>query len=209
MCRVLFLLLALVLDRYVSYVSSALNVGTSLSSHRRSVLPPLTHSEFLTAEETLDNLKLYNPLLPYGEKLVPLQEVPADYTYSPPEVGADIYIGSAVAVMPIVWGAVEFWKRVKTQQECLLCSGSGLVYSTRSGGKLTRPRKCWSCGGFIPWLGWKMFFLGSFTDMGNGGVLQRPAADYKDINKRIQDGTLDPGSAMNSKKEVIDDDENK
>ena len=76
--------------------------------------------------------------------------------YVAPEVGPEIYVGSFIAVLPIVWGALEFYKRIKTQQECLLCTGSGLVYVTPSGSKLTRPRKCYNCGGFIPWLGWKM-----------------------------------------------------
>ena len=76
--------------------------------------------------------------------------------YVAPEVGPEIYIGSLIAVLPIFWGAIEFYKRIKTQRECLLCTGSGLVYVTPSGNKLTRPRKCYSCGGFIPWLGWKM-----------------------------------------------------
>lgn len=100
--------------------------------------------------------KLYNPLMPYSDQLVPLVPTSPDYVYVPPEVGTEIYLGSIIAVLPIAWGAVEFYKRVKTQQECLLCTGSGLVYNTRQGNKLTRPRKCWSCGGFIPWLGWKM-----------------------------------------------------
>jgi len=43
----------------------------------------------------------------------------------------------------------------------------------------------WSCGGFIPWLGWKMFFFSTFFDIGNGGPLQRPAKDYDAINKKI------------------------
>lgn len=69
-----------------------------------------------------------------------------------------------------------------TQVYCL--RGSGLVYVTRSGGKLTRPRKCWNCGGFLPWLGWKRFFLTSLFDFGNGGALQRPAKDYEETNMR-------------------------
>ena len=137
--------------------------------------------------------KLYNPLIPYNDKLIPMQEMPSDYVYVPPDVGIEIYVGSIVAVLPIAWGAVEFWKRIKTQQDCLLCTGSGLVYATRSGGKLTRPRKCWSCGGFIPWLGWKMFFFSTFFDIGNGGALQRPSADYDEINAKIRSGELEAG----------------
>ena len=93
-------------------------------------------------------------------------------------------------MIPIVWATIEFTNRIKTQQQCLLCNGSGLSSITRAGNKLTRPRKCWSCGGFIPWLGWKMFFLGSFTDIGNGGVLLRPAKDYNEINNQIKSKQL-------------------
>ena len=31
-----------------------------------------------------------------------------------------------------------------------------------------------------------MFFLSSFIDVGNGGPLQRPAADYNEVNERIR-----------------------
>ena len=145
--------------------------------------------------------KLYNPLIPYNDELLPLSPTPSDYVYIPPEVGPEIYIGSVVAVLPIVWGAVEFYKRIKTQQECLLCTGSGLVYRTPGGTKLTRPRKCWSCGGFIPWLGWKMFFFSTFFDVGNGGVLQRPSANYEEINEKIKRGEMEPGAIDEDREE--------
>lgn len=91
--------------------------------------------------------------------------------------GAEIWVGSIVALVPIVWATIEFTSRIRVQQACLVCSGSGLVYVTKSGNALSRARKCWNCGGFLPWLGWRRFFLSTF-DVGNGGVLQRPAADY-------------------------------
>lgn len=109
-----------------------------------------------------------------------------DYVYVPPEVGPEIYAGSIIAVLPIIWATVEFTSRIRTQRNCLACNGSGLVYVTKQGTPLTRPRKCWSCGGFIPWLGWKMFFLSTFFDVGNGGVLQRPSKDYEENNERIR-----------------------
>lgn len=59
---------------------------------------------------------------------------------------------------------------------------------SRQGSVLSRPRKCWSCGGFIPWLGWKRFLSTSVEDPGNGGPLQRPARDFEATNKRIQSG---------------------
>lgn len=114
--------------------------------------------------------------------------------YVPPVVGPEIWIGSIVALIPIVWATIEFTGRIKTQQQCLVCSGSGLVYITKSGNEIKRPRKCWNCGGFLPWLGWRMFFFSTFTDVGNGGVLQRPASDYKETNERIrreQDQTME------------------
>ena len=71
--------------------------------------------------------------------------------YEPPEVGVEIYAGSAIAVIPIIWASFEFWSRIQTQQQCLVCNGSGLVKVTKSGNPLSRMRKCWSCGGFLPW----------------------------------------------------------
>ena len=162
-----------------SYESNSL--GHILSSKTRKIV---------NRNKKLSNNRLHsNPLLEYNDlnDLIPVNPTPPDYIYVPPEVGVEIYIGSIIAVLPIVWGAIEFYKRIETQRECLLCTGSGLVYVTKSGSKLTRPRKCWSCGGFIPWLGWKMFFFSTFFDIGNGGALQRPAKDYDEINKKIKE----------------------
>ena len=103
-------------------------------------------------------------------------------TYTPPTVGAEIWIGSIVAVIPIIWATFEFVGRIRTQRQCAVCQGNGLAYVTKSGNRLNRPRKCWNCGGFLPWLGWKMFFLSSVKDVGNGGVLRRPARDYAQTN---------------------------
>jgi hypothetical protein len=113
-----------------------------------------------------------------------------DYVYTPPDVGADIWVGSIVALLPIIWATFEFTSRIRVQQQCLVCSGSGLVSVTKSGNALSRPRKCWSCGGFLPWLGWKMFFLSTFAP-GNGGALQRPSADYEATQEAIRSGKLD------------------
>ena len=100
------------------------------------------------------------------------------YEFIPPEVGPEIYAGSAIALIPIIWATYEFTNRIRIQQECLICTGSGLVYKTKSGNALSKARKCWNCGGFLPWLGWKMFFLSGLVDPGNGGVLLRPSEDY-------------------------------
>jgi hypothetical protein len=105
--------------------------------------------------------------------------------YVPPEVGPSIFVGSAVALVPIVWATYEFANRIRVQQECLVCNGSGLISFTKRNTPLNRQRKCYNCGGFLPWLGWKAFFLSSFTDVGNGGALQRPARDYDANNAAI------------------------
>merc|ERR1711871_149312 len=163
----------------------------NISSRRILRLQRISKRE--TDAPSSSTLAAGNPLIPLDDPLVPVVPVPSDYVYVAPEVGPEIYIGSLIAVLPIFWGAIEFYKRIKTQRECLLCTGSGLVYVTPSGNKLTRPRKCYSCGGFIPWLGWKMFFFSTFFDVGNGGVLQRPAANYKEINEKIKSGEMEPG----------------
>ena len=111
--------------------------------------------------------------------------------FEPIEIGADIWIGTIVSLIPIIWATIEFTSRIRVQRQCLVCSGSGLVYTTKSGNELSRPRKCWNCGGFLPWLGWKMFFLSTFFDIGNGGVLQRPARDYLQNNEEIRRKNLE------------------
>lgn len=105
-------------------------------------------------------------------------------SYEPPQVGAEIWIGSAVALVPIIWATFEFVGRIRVQQRCAVCQGSGLTKTTKAGKTTSRLRKCWNCGGFLPWLGWKAFFLSSFGDVGNGGVLQRPAKDYLQTNAK-------------------------
>lgn len=48
------------------------------------------------------------------------------------------------------------------QRRCEVCGGSGLVQK----GKY--PKKCPQCGGFFPWISWKMF-LSANARPGNGG----------------------------------------
>lgn len=45
--------------------------------------------------------------------------------YVPPEVTPEIYVGSAVAMIPIVWATYEFTSRLRIQRNCLVCNGSG------------------------------------------------------------------------------------
>lgn len=113
--------------------------------------------------------------------------LPSSYEYVPPEVGAEIYVGSIVALVPIVWATYEFTNRIRIQQECLVCSGSGLISVTKSGQSLKRQRKCYNCGGFLPWLGWRAFWFSTFTDVGNGGVLQQPSKDYDRTNQALRE----------------------
>lgn len=53
---------------------------------------------------------------------------------------------------------------------------------SRKGKKLRQPIKCYACGGFLPWQNWGRFWQ-SNMDVGNGGVLQRPANDYDELNE--------------------------
>lgn len=115
----------------------------------------------------------------------------ANYVFVPPDVSKEIYLGTIIATLPFIWATKTFGTRIVVQRECLVCKGSGLVYVTKQNNALSRPRKCWSCGGFLPWLGWKMFFFSSFFDIGNGGPLQRPAKDYELTNERIRKGEID------------------
>ena len=122
---------------------------------------------------------------------------PSDYVFVPPEVGPEIYVGSIVALVPIVWATYEFTSRIRIQQRCLVCQGSGLVNFTQKGSPLTRQRKCYNCGGFLPWLGWKAFFFSTFSP-GNGGPLQRPSKDYKANNAALE----------NVSQELVEEEEN-
>lgn len=87
------------------------------------------------------------------DEWTPPAPLPDNYEFIPPEVGPEIYLGSIISMIPIIWASVEFNARIQTQRRCKLCNGSGLVYVTQSGNTLKRPRKCGLCGGFLPWLG--------------------------------------------------------
>jgi len=75
------------------------------------------------------------------EYIPPPLSLPSDYVFIKPDVGPEIWIGSIVALIPIIWATFEFTSRIRTQQECLVCNGSGLVYVTKQGTPLTRARK--------------------------------------------------------------------
>lgn len=131
----------------------------------------------------------------------------ADYVFVPPEMTNELYLGAIIATLPFIWASNSFGSRLLVQRDCLVCTGSGLVYVTRQGNPLTRARKCWSCGGFLPWLGWKMFFFSSFFDVGNGGALQRPSKDYEATNEAIRKGELD--YSIGQKQAAEDEEKNK
>eukprot|EP00903_Cladosiphon_okamuranus_P005736 g5692.t1 len=97
-----------------------------------------------------------------------------------------IVLGSAACVGAYAWAAYEFGSRIVTQRACEVCGGSGLVKTSRSGKNLRQPVKCYACGGFLPWENWGKFWQ-SNMDVGNGGVLRRPASDYDELNEAARE----------------------
>ncbi|KAG2454770.1 hypothetical protein HYH02_000605 [Chlamydomonas schloesseri] len=98
--------------------------------------------------------------------------VPSGYVPSPVEPGWEIWLGFVAGVVPFAIGSYEFGKRILIQLRCEVCGGRGLVPSAGAG-KDKYLRKCPQCGGFFPWISWKMF-LSSTATPGNGGPLQQP-----------------------------------
>ncbi|GIL58802.1 hypothetical protein Vafri_13793 [Volvox africanus] len=98
--------------------------------------------------------------------------VPAGYVPSPLEPGWEVWLGFVAGVVPFAIGAYEFGKRIIIQLRCEQCGGRGLVPSAGPG-RDKYLRKCPQCGGFFPWISWKMF-LTSTAAPGNGGPLQQP-----------------------------------
>lgn len=45
-------------------------------------------------------------------------------------------------------------------------------------------------GGFLPWLGWRYFFLSTFMDPGNGGALKLPSKKYDQYNDEVKEQQL-------------------
>lgn len=87
------------------------------------------------------------------------------YVPSPMDPGWQVYVGAVIGVIPFIIATYEFGKRVIIQRRCNVCGGSGLVLK----GKYYK--KCVACGGFLPWLGWRMFF---FSSPGNGSPVMPP-----------------------------------
>jgi hypothetical protein len=91
----------------------------------------------------------------------------------PPLVVEDwqLWVGFLAGLAPVVIATFEFGKRIAIQRQCAVCTGSGLV--TKTINKQPRLVKCVACGGFLPWVSWKLF-LQDTQRVGNGGALRLP-----------------------------------
>ena len=93
-----------------------------------------------------------------------------------------IYYGFIAGLTPCVIAAYEFGKRIIIQRRCELCGGSGLIQKGRY------MRKCTSCGGFLPWQSWELFFT---SDAGNGSRVRAPKGQtsvFYDVEAARKDG---------------------
>ena len=93
-----------------------------------------------------------------------------------------IYYGFIAGLSPFVIAAYEFGKRIIIQRQCELCGGSGLIQKGRYS------RKCTSCGGFLPWQSWELFFT---SDAGNGSRVRAPKGQtsvFYDVEAARKDG---------------------
>lgn len=178
------ILLSLFLFALICFLTSAFK---SVLRHKyASCSHSCAHSSRRTSHQASESFNIGDVIFKdsVATSIQSLSDTTSTYEYVPPEVGPEIYIGSVVALIPIVWATYEFTSRVRVQQQCAVCQGSGLVNLTRNGTELKNARKCYNCGGFLPWLGWKKFFLSTF-DPGNGGVLQRPSKNYMENNLKV------------------------
>ncbi|EFJ45505.1 hypothetical protein VOLCADRAFT_94233 [Volvox carteri f. nagariensis] len=78
--------------------------------------------------------------------------------------GADVRASAGVGAAPALARIIQL--------RCEQCGGRGLVASSGPG-RDRYLRKCPQCGGFFPWISWKLF-LTSTAAPGNGGPLQQP-----------------------------------
>ncbi|KAG5187738.1 hypothetical protein JKP88DRAFT_287913 [Tribonema minus] len=138
-------------------------------------------------------------LLAESLKEVPGLGIPAQpqNVYVPPDQVDNfpqIVAGSAAGVLVYLWALYEFGSRIVTQRACAVCNGSGLVTVSRTGRKLMQPRKCYACGGFLPWESWSRFWVAN-KYVGNGGILRRPAADYDELNAKAREAQAKQAAA--------------
>lgn len=87
------------------------------TSYGYPTLPPISSRRLRTKTRQNDKIRLQ--LL--------LADLDPTEVFIPPDVGPEIYIGTIVAILPIVYAAFEFNSRIQTQRNCLLCAGTGLV----------------------------------------------------------------------------------
>lgn len=92
----------------------------------------------------------------------------------PPPLDWQVWVGFLAGLAPVVIATLEFGKRIVIQRQCAACAGSGLVAKTING----EPRlvKCVACGGFLPWVSWRLFLRDTqrLQRVGNGGPLRMP-----------------------------------
>lgn len=156
---------------------------------RRTVIPN-QHVARVAQQTPVDLLSA--ALLLGDAKNVDSNSAPSIAAYVPPSSIDEIdnfwgmVAGSAACLLVYIGAAFSFGSRIIIQKKCAVCGGSGLVTTSRTGRKLTAPRKCYACGGFLPWRSWGEFWK-SNADVGNGGILRRPAADYDELNRRARE----------------------
>eukprot|EP00472_Partenskyella_glossopodia_P000623 CAMPEP_0197544504 /NCGR_PEP_ID=MMETSP1318-20131121/68803_1 /TAXON_ID=552666 /ORGANISM="Partenskyella glossopodia, Strain RCC365" /LENGTH=285 /DNA_ID=CAMNT_0043103905 /DNA_START=174 /DNA_END=1028 /DNA_ORIENTATION=+ len=161
-------------------VAETLGVRAGRSGRSQGERPKKPLSELFTTSRRGVALRQRQPL-----------SQPVDHL--PPQVLA----GSAIGLFPFIYATYEFWWRIYTQRQCGMCEGAGLVYRDQDGDWLPgsakdvfakrRLRKCPTCGGFIPWLGWGFFFFSNkYVDPGRGGPLQRPSKNFKEMSDQAR-----------------------
>ena len=94
--------------------------------------------------------------------------------YVPPPLAVEdwqLWVGFLAGLAPVAIATFEFGKRIAIQRQCAVCAGSGRV--TKTINKQPRLVKCVACGGFLPWVSWKLF-LQDTQRVGNGGALRLP-----------------------------------
>jgi hypothetical protein len=123
---------------------------------------------------------LQRPLLPTKTRATRAQK-------RPPRNWKNAHASTLLALTPpracalALCSAYEFGKRILIQRRCALCGGSGLIQrpagATAGAAAATTTaaplRKCTACGGFLPWVSWRLFLQSA---PGNGGVVRPPSA---------------------------------
>lgn len=144
-------------------ISEALSITSYSSSSLLQLSPNHSYHKSILSRKMLRKIRNNSALsssTALSSTVTDLVTVPSEVsTFVPPDVGIELYIASLAPVLTFTYAAVLFSSRIEEQRSCGVCKGIGLVYETASGEKLSKPRKCKNCGGFLPWLGWKKFWL--------------------------------------------------